>query len=409
MQGLEYLNNLQPWAGRGGFSLKEIRTVMDSLGNPQNKVSSIHVAGTNGKGSTCAMIAAGLGAAGKRVGMNISPHLFKPNERFVIDGKPVTDEWINQYALEIYRITKSLNVTLSFHEAITAVAFLGFSESNLDYQVMEVGLGGRLDASNIIDSEKVAVITSIGYDHQDILGDTLEKIAAEKAGILIPNCRAFIGRMDNEPLNTIKEISLKVGCPTSFISEHYNGSLSLVGEHQRYNAALAKAVLSSLGISNSDIEFGLSTVFWPGRLENAISPNFLDYQFLIDCAHNPDGAETLSNYLSQNSIEKVNLIFGSLETKNWKKSLDILEPYINSIAYLLPDSTRSLSENTIVEYYQNKGIINILDWEKDKIFNYINSLDPNTLILLTGSIYMVGKLRSLLDIADKQIWLRIKK
>jgi dihydrofolate synthase/folylpolyglutamate synthase len=405
-KGFQYLETLTPWAGRGDFDLVGIKKVLAHLGNPQDKVPSIHVAGTNGKGSVCALISAGLGQAGFRVGLNISPHLSKLNERFVIDGYPVEDEWIDTFAVKIQEASQKAGVLLSFHEALTAIAFLGFSQSNLDYMVIEVGLGGLLDASNVITKPKACVITSIGLDHQEVLGSSLTEIAKQKAGIIKSGVDVFIGPMEAEALKAIKSVSELAKANLHIITQEYSGSLQLKGAHQRYNAQIAKEVLTSFGLSEITIQQGLNNAFWPGRLENATIKDANDRELLIDCAHNPHGMQALTKFLSQNSIANLHLIFGTLENKDWKQNIDLLLPYIESMGYLIPDSTKGLSGSTIYEYLGNKVKFTQLDWEKDNILNYINKLSSNNLILLTGSIYTVGKLRSLLDIKDKPLWIK---
>ena len=406
LEGFAYLHTLTPWAGRGDFDLVGIRKVLELLDNPQDKVPSIHVAGTNGKGSVCAFISAGLGQAGYRVGLNISPHLSKLNERFVIDGFAVEDDWIDKFALLVRDASQKAGVLLSFHEALTAIAFLGFSQSNLDYMVIEVGLGGLLDASNVIKMPKACVITSIGLDHQEVLGSSLSEIAKQKAGIIKPGVDAFIGPMEPEPLDAIQQVAKTTQAQLHLVTQEFQGNLKLEGLHQKINAKLAKKVLTSFGLPENTIDLGLSNAFWPGRLEYAHIAGANDREILIDCAHNPHGMQALTKYLSQNSIKDVHLIFGTLENKDWKQNLQLLLPYMNTIGYLIPDSSKGLPGSTIYEYLGDQVKFTQLDWNKNNILNYINMLNRNNLILLTGSIYTVGKLRSLLDIKDKPLWIR---
>ena len=171
--GLEYLSKLTPWNGRGGFALEYITKVLERLGNPQDSLPSIHIAGTNGKGSVSSAVSSILAASGYRVGLNTSPHLEQMNERLVVDGLSVSDEFLGEFAFAVRNAAQRALVELSFHEAITAIAFLGFREIGVEWMVMEVGLGGRLDASNVISRPAATAIVTIDYDHQAILGNTL--------------------------------------------------------------------------------------------------------------------------------------------------------------------------------------------------------------------------------------------
>jgi dihydrofolate synthase/folylpolyglutamate synthase len=234
----------------------------------------------------------------------------------------------------------------------------------------------------------------------------LTEIAKQKAGIIKSGVDVFIGPMEAEALKAIKSVSELAKANLHIITQEYSGSLQLKGAHQRYNAQIAKEVLTSFGLSEITIQQGLNNAFWPGRLENATIKDANDRELLIDCAHNPHGMQALTKFLSQNSIANLHLIFGTLENKDWKQNIDLLLPYIESMGYLIPDSTKGLSGSTIYEYLGNKVKFTQLDWEKDNILNYINKLSSNNLILLTGSIYTVGKLRSLLDIKDKPLWIK---
>ncbi len=409
---LKYLWSLAKWDGKSSFGINSIKGLLEHLGNPQDKVPSIHVAGTNGKGSTSVMIAAGLGAAGYKVGLTISPHLERLTERFVIDGEEVSEDWIEKYSQIIEKACIEKNLRLTFHEALIAIAFVGFSDSNLDFMVVEVGLGGRLDATNVLSNPLATIITSIGLDHQEVLGNTEELIAAEKAGIAKSNTRMYVGEIKDSVYSVISSICENIHSPIlrfnkDFFIEHDESELSLKGDHQRINASVASKVLADLGVSKSHIDFGLLHCFWAGRLENV---EVKGHKLLIDCAHNSHGTSALIQYLDQNTLGKITLIYGTLDLKDWDKSLKLLLPYVDKLFYLKPFSERALAGSTIVEFIQKSDFnhVEVIDMESDsmQMINYINMLSCNQLILLTGSIYLVGKLRSLLDIPIQPLWRR---
>lgn len=405
-----FLATLTKWDGKSGFGIDSLRKVLEKLGNPQDRVPSIHVGGTNGKGSTATMIAACLGAAGYRVGLTISPHLIRMTERFIIDGREVSEDWVTRYSHVLEAACIEVNVSLTFHEALTAIAFIGFADSGLDFMVVEVGLGGRLDATNVISLPLATVITSIGLDHQEVLGNTEELIAGEKVGIAKQGAPMFVGAVSDSVFEVIKQGCVTKGAPVQRFGYDFNDSavpsqIALLGGHQRINAAVAAAVVSKLAIRKELQERGLRNCFWPGRLEKCL---YQGREVLIDCAHNAHGTRSLREFLDQNTTAKISLIYGTLDTKDWHNSLNLLAPVIDDMLYLEPDSDRALDGNTIVDYLSSvpafKGRVEVGGRNYDKIYNYISMLDTNSLILLTGSIYLIGKLRSLLDIPDRPLW-----
>jgi dihydrofolate synthase/folylpolyglutamate synthase len=331
-------------------------------------------------------------------------------ERFIIDGREVNEEWVDRYSLVLEAACNEVNVSLTFHEALTAIAFIGFANSGLDYMVVEVGLGGRLDATNVISLPLATVITSIGLDHQEVLGNTEELIAGEKVGIAKQGAPMFVGAVSDSVFEVIKQGCVTKGAPVQRFGYDFDDSavpsqIALLGGHQRINAAVAAAVVSKLAISKELQERGLRNCFWPGRLEKYL---YNGREVLIDCAHNAHGTRSLREFLDQNTTAKISLIYGTLDTKDWHNSLNLLAPVVGDMLYLEPDSDRALDGNTIVDYLSSvptfKGRVEVGGRNYDKIYNYINMLDTNSLILLTGSIYLIGKLRSLLDIPDRPLW-----
>ena len=274
-------------------SLDAIRGVCAALGDPQKELRAIHVAGTNGKGAVCAMIEACLRSGGLRACRYTSPHLVRINERFFVDGKPVDDATLERAADKVFHADSDTNSQLTFFEALTAVAFIAFSEAKCDYAVLETGLGGRLDATNICVPE-ICVITKIGLDHCDWLGDTVEKIAAEKAGIIKKGVPIVLGKNEPAVIAVVKARASEVGAPFFYAPDMADESeipdgFSLEGAFNRENAVTALAALKVLKKGSRD---GLSNVVWPGRFQRV-------GRFIIDGAHNPPAARALAAALNK--------------------------------------------------------------------------------------------------------------
>ncbi|HEY7391093.1 MAG TPA: folylpolyglutamate synthase/dihydrofolate synthase family protein, partial [Bryobacteraceae bacterium] len=298
------------------FGLERIRTVLDALGDPQDRCRFVHVAGTNGKGSTCAMIESGLRAAGHRTGLFISPHLSEPTERICISGKPVSVEKFTQAFNRVHETVERLldegaiDLHTTYFETVTAMAFLIFAEEETSMVALEVGLGGRLDATNVVRPE-LAVITPVDFDHEAFLGRSLEAIAGEKAGILKPGVSAVMARQRPEAERVIERRAAELGIELERAADwgicdlavsprgsdfRLNGRAvlrihcPLAGEHQVENAATAAIALLRVGIPVEAIEQGIATAVWPGRLERLSEKP----EILIDGAHNPAGARALA-------------------------------------------------------------------------------------------------------------------
>ncbi|HVW84493.1 MAG TPA: folylpolyglutamate synthase/dihydrofolate synthase family protein, partial [Bryobacteraceae bacterium] len=291
------------------WDLARIVALLDELGAPQTNLRYIHVAGTNGKGSTCAMLASALRVAGFRTGLYTSPHLVDPRERIQVDGEPISEAaWITAFqdvhaAAEKLLARDAIDTHPSFFETITAMAFLAFARAKADVVVLEVGLGGRLDATNVIVPE-VAVITPIDFDHEAFLGSSIESIAAEKAGILKPDRPAVVANQRPEALKILESRALELNVPVRYSSawrvedlrlEKFSSRFTLMGEepipiecplagaHQVENARTAALALDLFGLSASSIHRGIACAVWPGRLERVAS----DPDLILDGAHNP--------------------------------------------------------------------------------------------------------------------------
>lgn len=411
MDGLEYLNSLQPWQGQGNFSLQAIKLVLDYLKLPQNQFRSVHVSGTNGKGSVCAAIARILQLEGFRVGLTISPHLLRVNERIVIDGEEISDEFLNDLGGEIQEASRSLHVQLSFHEALTVAAFLAFCESKVDWAVVEVGLGGRLDSSNVIWRPDLSILTTIARDHIEVLGGTERSIAIEKSGIIksysqvvIGNIRPDLQRIVAERcrekrsklmvLGSDFEVKGQSSNQFTYVSSGLEVPLakSLAGDHQAENMALAFHGCRNLGVSLDSCIRGIASVYWPARLELI---QWAGKEILIDCAHNVPAMETFLNYLKTHYKKPVNVIFGVLDTKEWEPMLKLLIPLSNKWLLLQPPSARAVPSSRVREFLSSNGV------SFSQIFDSTGSLkeyiqrdtdsDSHDYVAV-GSMYLLGKL-----------------
>ena len=320
---------------RISLGLERMEKIMEILGNPQDKLNCIHVAGTNGKGSVCAIIASILNEAGIKVGVYSSPHIFKYTERIRLatltpapspkgrgEIKNIPDNIFAQYVFEITEIADKNNIDLTEFEILTAVMFKYFADNDAEVVVLETGLGGRFDATNIIKKNLCSVITHIDYDHTERLGKTLDEIAFEKAGIIKPNCTCIV----LEGREVFYDKAMEVGAELEIVNPYINSQnyekLSLKGSYQQENLALALAVIEKCfpQISQEQIEKGLKNVKHPCRFEYLADKNLI-----IDGAHNPNGikslVESLDNYYPN---VKRRFIFGCLKNKDYEKMVKIL-------------------------------------------------------------------------------------
>ena len=334
-------------------SLDAIRGVCAALGDPQKELRAIHVAGTNGKGAVCAMIEACLRSGGLRACRYTSPHLVRINERFFVDGKPVDDATLERAADKVFHADSDTNSQLTFFEALTAVAFIAFSEAKCDYAVLETGLGGRLDATNICVPE-ICVITKIGLDHCDWLGDTVEKIAAEKAGIIKKGVPIVLGKNEPEVIAVVKARASEVGAPFFYAPDMADESeipdgFSLEGAFNRENAVTALAALKVLKKGSRN---GLSNVVWPGRFQRV-------GRFIIDGAHNPPAARALAAALSKYAPfagSVPTLIAGFCGDKDVDETLRILAPLVGKGIAVRTNNPRSLAPEELARKMESAGI-----------------------------------------------------
>ena len=363
---------LERLAARRRFGMKPglgtIRAIMAALGNPQDTLRCIHIAGTNGKGATAAMLDSVLRAAGYRVARYTSPHLVALNERFVLDGVPVSDDMLGPVAEEVFaaivHLEREQGLEVTFFEALTAVAFVLFARHRPDVTILETGLGGRLDATNVIASPLVSVITRIGLDHCDWLGTTHAAIATEKAGIVKPGRPVVCGAMPPEALAAIRAVAARLGAPLVCAAPWTPPpNFALFGAFQEENAATVKAVLDVLregrassqpfAIPDSAIAAGLARVVWPGRCQRIVRDGVT---YIVDGAHNPDAAVALARVLSNAKLRHVGLVAGFCGDKDVAGHLRTLAPLV-ARAWAVPiRNDRSLAPEAVAAHMRAAGI-----------------------------------------------------
>jgi dihydrofolate synthase/folylpolyglutamate synthase len=381
------------------LGLGRIRAVLGALGNPQNAYRVIHVAGTNGKGSTCAMIDAGLRAAGVRTGLFISPHLIEPTERIQIDGQPVTKHQFCTAFETVRGAAESLELDQppTYFETVTAMGFWLFRECGVKTAVVETGLGGRLDATNVV-APALTVITPIDFDHEAFLGNTIESIAAEKAGILKRGVPAVVARQRPEAQVVVEaraaELGIRIERAADFEirdleidarGSRFNGvECPLPGEHQVENAVTAVLALKELGVSPQ----GIAETRWPGRLEY-VAPN---PDILLDGAHNPAGARALARYLERFTPHRKRwMIYGAMRDKSVEEIAGILFPLADELILTAPVSSRALRPEALAEI---AGRGRVEPRIKDALERVRAEAHPDDLVVITGSLFLVGEARS---------------
>lgn len=422
-EALDYINDKDKYGSRLG--LDSIGRLLELLGNPHKGLKYIHVGGTNGKGSTSSYLYHCLKAEGYKVGLYTSPYLERFNERIQINGKDIPDDILARITDMVRQkadvmVSEGLQHPTTF-EIVTAIAFLYYKEENVDYIVLEVGLGGRCDSTNIIDKPLASVITTIDYDHIEILGDTLGKIAYQKAGIIKENGIVVSYPQKEEALQVLKDVSKEMNAKfyltemkdVKIKEENNKGSvfdleyddivlenlkISLLGEYQIFNASLAITTLivlrenKLLAISDESIYKGLLESKWKGRLE-VLKTN---PTFLIDGAHNVQGISQLIKAIDLFKYNRLILGIGILKDKDYKHMVDALIPKADEIVVTEVDMPRKLSAedlgNLIREYNQNVHVEKNIN---GAVLKAIEIADEGDLIVFAGSLYLIGEVRKI--------------
>ena len=421
---ISYINSIERFGSRPG--LVRVQNLLRRLGNPEKNLKVIHVAGTNGKGSVSTMISYILEKSGYDVGMYTSPHLENYNERIKINNKDISDE---EFATAGEKIIKACQECVENNEEhptvfefLTAMALLYFDEQSVDFVVLEVGLGGRYDATNVIENPLLSVITSISMDHMDVLGDSIESIAFEKAGITKKNCSTVLFFPNNKLYNIIKSVCESLNSQLYYVSDMHiqnvrhsiegitfsintdfysykDLKVSLIGEHQIYNTALvllAVEVLRNKGIeiSEENVRIGLEECYWPGRLE-IVGKNPL---VLLDGAHNEEGALALAKAFEQYFHDQnITLLIGVLKDKPYELMLKQLLPYASKVVLTEPNSSRKLPidelEKTAVKYssyiYQNADIAQAYELA-------LKLTNEKDVLCCAGSLYLIGEIKKMI-------------
>ncbi len=376
------------------FDLNRIKLLMDKFDNPQNSLNSvIHIAGTNGKGSTATFLKEIFEAHDLSVNIYTSPHLINFNERIRIKKNLISDETLLKILKEV-EIKNNLE-PITFFEITTAAAFIAFKRDPSDINIFETGLGGRLDATNIIENKKLTIITKIGFDHEEFLGKTIEKIAKEKAGILRKNIPVIIAKQNKDKaLKTLVIYAKKLNSRLIEIDKIPKDlKLGLVGDFQYENASTAftaaKFIMPS--ISFPKVKQGLAQTSWSGRIQKINEGQIFNLRkniTIIDGSHNQDGAIVLNQYLSKQSLGKWNLIIGMLNNREIIDFVKIFKKHINQIyATTIPKSANSLTPQDIKNKLDDLGFnTNISKSFEDAI----QKADNKTPLLITGSLYLAG-------------------
>jgi dihydrofolate synthase/folylpolyglutamate synthase len=398
----------------GKFGLETIARVLEELGSPQNAFQVVHVAGTNGKGSTCAMIASALQAAGIRTGLYTSPHLVEPTERIQVDGKPVTAEEFSSAFDTVHEVSErllnsgQLENHPTYFETVTAMAFVLFRERGVERAVIEVGLGGRLDATNVV-SPDLCVITPVDYDHESYLGSSIESIAAEKAGILKPGVPVVSAPQRAEVERVIRIRAEALGCPITRVAGftyHCRSSLRetvvrfegadlrcpLVGRHQGENIVTAVLALRQINVSSDAIARGIATVHWPGRMECVAA----EPDIILDGAHNPAGVRALANHIRAHYRDShIWLIYGTMRDKSVGEIADTLFPLVQELILTAPDSPRALDPQSLLAIAGHpRAMVAATLREALDLAREGAAIDD--VIFISGSLFLVGEARAML-------------
>ncbi|MBM3605796.1 MAG: bifunctional folylpolyglutamate synthase/dihydrofolate synthase [Alphaproteobacteria bacterium] len=397
------------------LSLDRMHRLLAALGHPERRIPPvIHIAGTNGKGSTQAMIRAGLEAGGARVHAYTSPHLAHFHERIRLGGTLIPEPELAAVLEECEAANDGQPIT--FFEITTAAAFLAFSRGPADYTLLEVGLGGRLDATNVIDQPRLTVITPVSIDHTQYLGETLPLIAAEKAGIIKPRVPVVIGPQQDEALRVIEARAQGLTAPIVAHGQHWmiqtdRGGMvfqddhglwdlplpNLIGPHQVQNAGTALAALRALGATEAQAHAAVTRAEWPARMQRLRRGPLVDLagaaELWLDGGHNPAGGEALAATLAALPPRPTHLVCGMLNTKDIAGYLRPLAPHAASLTAIdIPGEPNTLPARATAEVAAQVGIPTATAQDAGAAIRAITATDPGARILICGSLYLAGRI-----------------
>ncbi|MDO6478811.1 bifunctional folylpolyglutamate synthase/dihydrofolate synthase [Shimia thalassica] len=395
------------------LTLDRVWRLLAALDNPQDQIPPvIHIAGTNGKGSTQAMIRAGLEGAGKSVHAYTSPHLARFHERIRLAGELITEAHLTDILDECYE--KNGGIDITYFEITTCAAFLAFARSQADYTLMEVGLGGRLDATNVFAKPELTIITPVSIDHEQFLGNTLAKIAAEKAGIIKRGVPCIVGPQQDEAMDVIEASAQKLGAPLIAYGQHWHvyeerGRLifqderglldlpmpALLGEHQIMNAGAALAALRQLDMQEEAFEAAMTQAEWPARMQRMKTGALVDAagkaELWLDGGHNAAAGEALAKVLSTLPKRPTHMICGMLNTKDVTGYLRPLAAQADSlIGVSIPEEANTLPAEETAKAAASVGLASSIADSVEDALATITANDPEARILICGSLYLAG-------------------
>lgn len=404
MTAEEYLLNIPVWT-KNKNSLEDVRRYAEELGNPDERMKIFHVAGTNGKGSVCAYLASVLKQAGYRTGAFVSPHLVDIRERFLIDGEMVGQACFEAAFRRVSEVTRKMMgrgyCHPTFFEFLFLMGLCIFEEQQIDYLILETGLGGRLDTTNIVRKPLACIITSISLDHTEYLGDTVELIAGEKAGIIKPGVPVIFDDSVKEASRVISNRAKELGSDCYPVrAEEMTLKAAFPAPYQRINAALACRALKTVldePLADSILEAGISSMRWPGRMEEALPGVYLDG------AHNPGGIAAFieaGRQLLQASQKGCYLMFGVVSDKDYKKMVEELCAAlpVKGVFVAHMDSKRSMDSSPLSDLFRDHGVglVEESATVKDAFYQALDRKTENDLLFCVGSLYLIGEIKAII-------------
>ncbi len=412
---LEHIYNLR--GGMIDMRLDRMEQALALFGHPERQFPTLHIAGTNGKGSTSAILQHILSLAGYRTALYTSPHLVSFTERMRIGDDEISPDDVVELAAEVRRRTDQAGVPLTFFEFVTVMAFVYFARRQVDVGVIEVGMGGRLDATNLV-MPLVCVITTISKDHEAFLGPDELSIAREKGGIIKPGVPVVCGKMSAEVAQLLQGVARERGAPACFLGVDFrfslkngglfdytgikhsykNLKLALRGRHQRVNGTLALAALElvqgRLPVSAKAMRQALATVCWPGRLEIMLDCPTV----ILDGAHNNEGVQTLVDELSDlRRGRRIRLLFGAMADKEWELMLCTLAKVVDEVIYTRAEMSRSADPEQLAAKLGGAIPNRVIRDAKVALRTLLHEAQDNDIVVVAGSLYLLGEIRPLVQ------------